>query len=83
MCLDCDALCDDQGCTVGGAAGCVACKQGYSKQADGSCADTDECALGKCDEGYDCMNIPGSFICSCNNPKKLVDEKCILPKDEL
>lgn len=85
-CSACNAACAaDAGCTNGLASGCKGCAAGWvmPEGKEAGCEDVDECANPKsCEEGMTCTNSPGSFSCDCQEPRKLIDGKCVAYSDQ-
>jgi len=46
--------------------GCCKLSKVFQHYLPGECADKDECALGYCGSGQQCINTKGSFRCNCS-----------------
>jgi hypothetical protein len=81
----------NQGCTNNDGGFECTCLDGYEADADGACADIDECAdgLADCEENASCVNNVGDYACECNagyvfdGDKSCVDvDECALDTDD-
>ncbi|XP_038067191.1 protein disulfide isomerase Creld2-like [Patiria miniata] len=91
-CVECNMACDQ--CIGEGPDSCVKCKTGF-QMIDTTCKDIDECETDETckKEHMFCKNVPGSFLCECEEgylqsadgcvPKSILEGKDILPDPSL
>ena len=55
---------------------CV-CNVGYKNSSGGDCIDIDECSPNPCKGNSTCVNMPGYFLCVCEEGFDKVGQLCI------
>lgn len=78
-CDTCHIACGLNGCTGPSAKDCVACVEGFARNAENACEDVDECATFPCQGAMDCNNTAGAYTCICQPPNVLDNDACTSP----
>nr|XP_022318516.1 uncharacterized protein LOC111121500 [Crassostrea virginica] len=56
---------------------CSSCRLGYALSSSLTCIDVDECSLSRSPCSQGCVNMDGSFLCTCLQGYRLDDQQCI------